>query len=126
MNYNRVILVGSLVREPQRRQMATSTLCEIYLSVRDSWVDGYGHEHEEVLYVACVGFGHVGNSINKHCAQGDLVLIEGKLRLETWEEDGGCEHSRNSVLIQSYKLLTLKMKQEISNSDQKKARSIHG
>jgi len=106
IKFNKVILAGSLVSEPQRRQTATSALCEIYLAVRDSWVDGQGNDREELLHINCVGFGHVANSIHKHCKQGDQVLIEGKLRLETWEDDGGGKHSRHSVLIQGYQLLS--------------------
>ena len=106
INFNKIILAGSLVSEPHRRQTATSALCEICLAVRDSWVDGQGNDREELLHINCVGFGHVGNSIHKHCKQGDQVLIEGKLRPETWQEDDGVERLRQSVLIQGYQLLS--------------------
>ena len=105
INVNKIILAGNLVSEPQRRQTATSALCEICLAVRDSWVDGQGNDHEELLHINCVGFGHVANSIHKHCKQDDQVLIEGKLRPETWQEDDGGKCLRHSVLIQSYQLL---------------------
>ena len=87
-SYNRVILVGNLTRDPELRYISTGTaVSEIGLAVNDrvkrndQWVD-------ETTFVDITLWARTAEVANEYLSKGSSVLIEGRLKLDTWEKDG--------------------------------------
>lgn len=87
-SYNRVILVGNLTRDPELRYISTGTaVSEIGLAINDrvkrndQWVD-------EVTFVDVTLWARTAEVANEYLSKGSSVLIEGRLKLDTWEKDG--------------------------------------
>jgi len=87
-SYNRVILVGNLTRDPELRYIPSGTaVSEIGLAVNDrvkkndQWVD-------ETTFVDVTLWGRTAEVANEYLSKGSPVLIEGRLKLDTWEKDG--------------------------------------
>ena len=87
-SFNRVILVGNLTRDPELRYVAKHTaVSDVGLAVNDrvkrndEWV-------EETAFVDVTLWGRTAEVANEHLTKGSPVLIEGRLRYETWEKDG--------------------------------------
>ncbi|MGL4514939.1 MAG: single-stranded DNA-binding protein [Lacipirellulaceae bacterium] len=87
-SYNRVILVGNMTRDPELRYIPSGTaVCEIGLAVNDrvkrgdQWVD-------ETTYVDVTLWSRTAEIANEYLTKGSSVLIEGRLKLDTWEKDG--------------------------------------
>ena len=87
-SFNRVILVGNLTRDPELRYVAKRTaVSDVGLAVNDrvkrndEWV-------EETAFVDVTLWGRTAEVANEHLSKGSPVLIEGRLRYETWEKDG--------------------------------------
>lgn len=87
-SYNRVILVGNLTRDPELRYIPSGTaVSEIGLAVNDrvkrgeQWVD-------EATFVDVTLWGRTAEIANEYLSKGANVLIEGRLKLDTWEKDG--------------------------------------
>lgn len=87
-SYNRVILVGNLTRDPELRYIPSGTaVSEIGLAVNDrvkkndQWVD-------ETTFVDITLWGRTAEVANEYLSKGSNVLIEGRLKLDTWEKDG--------------------------------------
>ena len=87
-SYNRVILVGNLTRDPELRYIPSGTaVSEIGMAVNDrvkrndQWVD-------EATFVDVTLWGRTAEVANEYLSKGSSVLIEGRLKLDTWEKDG--------------------------------------
>ena len=87
-SFNRVILVGNLTRDPELRYIPSGTaVSEIGLAVNDrvkkgdQWVD-------ETTFVDVTLWGRTAEVANEYLSKGSNVLIEGRLKLDSWEKDG--------------------------------------
>ena len=87
-SYNRVVLVGKLTRDVDLRYTPSQTaVTDIGLAVNDrvkrnnEWVD-------ETTFVDVTLWGRQAEVANEYLSKGAPVLIEGRLKLDTWEQEG--------------------------------------
>ncbi len=87
-SYNRVVLMGNLTRDPELRYISSGTaVSEIGLAVNDrvkkgdQWVD-------EATFVDVTLWGRTAEVANEYLSKGSNILIEGRLKYDTWEKDG--------------------------------------
>jgi len=87
-SYNRVVLMGNLTRDPELRYIPSGTaVSEIGLAVNDrvkkndQWVD-------ETTFVDVTLWGRTAEVANEYLSKGSSILIEGRLKLDTWEKEG--------------------------------------
>jgi single-strand DNA-binding protein len=106
-NYNKIVLVGNLTRDPQMRYLPSQTaVVDFGLAVNHKFKTKSGEDKEEVLFVDCVAFGKPGEVINQYCQKGKQLLIEGRLKFDTWEDkQGGGKRSKHSVVVENFQFL---------------------
>lgn len=87
-SFNRVILVGNLTRDVELRYIPSGTaVTDIGLAVNDrvkrndEWVD-------ETTFVDITLWGRTAEIASEYLSKGSPVLIEGRLKLDQWEQDG--------------------------------------
>src|SRR5512134_1884429 len=103
-SFNRVILVGNLTRDPELRYIPSGTaVSEIGLAVNDrvkrgdQWVD-------ETTFVDVTMWGRTAEVANEYLSKGSPVLIEGRLKLDSWEKDGQ-KRSKLRVVCEKMQML---------------------
>src|SRR5215213_1328157 len=106
-NFNRVILVGNLTRDPQMKYLPSQmAVTEFGLAVNHKYKTKSGEQKEEVLFVDCSIFGAGAEIINKYCQKGKQLLVEGRLKYDTWEDkQGGGKRSKHSVVVDNFQFL---------------------
>lgn len=106
-NFNKVILLGNLTRDPQLRYLPNQTaVVDFGLAVNRRWKGPQGEDREEVVFVDCSAFGRQAEVINQYCQKGKPLFLEGRLKLDQWEDkNGGGKRSRITVVIESFQLL---------------------
>jgi single-strand DNA-binding protein len=88
-SYNRVILVGNLTRDPELRFIPSGTaVTEIGLAVNDRRKGANGEWIEETTFVDVTLWARTAEVASEYLTKGSSVLIEGRLKLDTWEKDG--------------------------------------
>ena len=88
-SFNRVILMGNLTRDPELRYTPSGTaVCEIGLAVNDRRRNPDGEWVEETTFVDVVLWSKTAETCNQYLSKGAPVLIEGRLKLDTWEQEG--------------------------------------
>jgi single-strand DNA-binding protein len=88
-SYNRVILVGNLTRDPELRYIPSGTaVTEIGLAVNDRRKTATGEWVDETTFVDVTLWGRTAEVASEYLNKGSSVLIEGRLKLDTWEKDG--------------------------------------
>ena len=88
-SYNRVILVGNLTRDPELRYIPSGTaVTEIGLAVNDRRKTANGEWVDETTFIDVTLWGRTAEVASEYLNKGSSVLIEGRLKLDTWEKDG--------------------------------------
>ncbi|MBL4588313.1 single-stranded DNA-binding protein [Candidatus Babeliales bacterium] len=96
-SFNRIILMGNLTRDPELKQLDSGqSVCRLGLAVNRQYKNNQGAMVQEVCYVDIDFWGAQAESSNKYLEKGRLVLIEGRLKLDTWETDGQ-KRSKHSI-----------------------------
>ena len=106
MNYNKIIIGGHLTRDPELRYLPNQTqVVEFGIATNRKWTGQDGQKSEEVLFVDCVMFGKRASTIREYCSKGDPLLIEGRLKLDTWQAQDGTNHSKHRVIVDNFEFL---------------------
>jgi single-strand DNA-binding protein len=88
-SYNRVILMGNLTRDPELRYIQSGmAVTDLGLAVNDRRKGNNGEWIEEVTFVDVTAWGRSAEIASEYLTKGSPVLIEGRLKLDTWEKDG--------------------------------------
>lgn len=88
-SFNRVVLVGNLTRDPELRYTPSNTaVTEIGLAVNDRRKNAAGEWVEETTFVDVTLWARTAEIASEYLTKGSSVLIEGRLKLDTWETDG--------------------------------------
>jgi single-strand DNA-binding protein len=88
-SYNRVILVGNLTRDPEIRYIPSGTaVCDIGLAVNEKYKNAKGEWVEQATFVDVVLWARTAEVASEYLSKGSQVMIEGRLKLDTWEKDG--------------------------------------
>ena len=103
-SFNRVILMGNLTRDPELKYVKGRTaVSNVGLAVNDrvkkddEWI-------EEPTFVDVTLWGRTAEVANGYLEKGSPVLVEGRLKYETWEKDGQ-KRSRLKVVCDRMQML---------------------
>jgi len=104
-NYNRVILVGNLTRDIELRYTPGGTaVADAGLAVNDrvkkndEWI-------EETCFVDMTLWGKNAENAAEYLSKGSPILVEGRLKFDSWENDKGEKRSKLKVNVQSLQFL---------------------
>ncbi|MBU0640996.1 MAG: single-stranded DNA-binding protein [Planctomycetes bacterium] len=102
-NFNRVILMGNLTRDPQLKYLPSNTaVCEFGLAVNRRWRDRDGNQRDETCFVDLAAFGKQGETINQYMSKGRAILVEGRLKFDSWTGQDGTKRSKLSVVVDNF------------------------
>jgi single-strand DNA-binding protein len=98
-SYNRVLLVGNLTRDPEIRYVASGmAVTDLGLAVNDRRKNANGEWVEETTFVDVTLWGRQAETAGEYLSKGSSVLIEGRLKLDTWETSDGQKRSKLKVV----------------------------
>lgn len=98
-SFNRVILLGNLTRDPELRYIPSGTaVTEIGLAVNDRRKNASGEWVEETTFVDVTLWSRTAEVASEYLSKGSSVLIEGRLKLDTWESNDGQKRSKLRVV----------------------------
>lgn len=106
-NFNKVILLGNLTRDPQLRYLPSQTaVVDFGIACNRRFRTTSGEERDETMFIDCSAFGKAAEIINQYCQKGRPILIEGRLKLDQWEDrQGGGKRSKHTVVVENFQLL---------------------
>ena len=114
---NKIILLGNLTRDPQLSYLPSNTaVCEFGLAVNRKFKKQDGTQGEEVLFIDCQIFGKRADVINKYFKKGNPILVEGRLKLDQWQDQQGNNRSRHKVFVENFEFVGGNTSNNQSNS----------
>ena len=88
-SYNRVVLVGNLTKEVELKYTQSGlAVTDVSLAVNDRRKSQSGEWIEETTFVDITLWGRQAEVAGEYLSKGSSILIEGRLKLDTWETDG--------------------------------------
>lgn len=98
-NLNKVILAGNLTRDPDARRTNSGTsLCKLGMAVNRRFKTQSGEQRDEALFVDVDVWGKQADFCRDYLRRGSPVLIEGRLRMDSWE-DKTTGQQRSKLLV---------------------------
>jgi len=102
MNYSKTILVGRVGRDPEMKVMPNGNAVTTFsIAVGRSWKDENKNVHEETEWNNIVFYGKPAEILAQYLKKGALLLVEGRLKTQTWEKDG-VKHYRTEIVGEAF------------------------
>ncbi|MBI1336902.1 MAG: single-stranded DNA-binding protein [Phycisphaera sp.] len=115
-NLNKVMLMGNLTRDPEMRYTNNNlAICKLGLAINRRWRNQQGETQEETTFVDCDAFGKTAEMINQYLRKGRPIFIEGRLRLDQWQDKEGHNRSKLGVVIENFQFVDSKPQGDDAN-----------
>ena len=101
---NKVILVGTLGRDPEVRYAANgSAVANISLATSEQWNDKTtGERQERTEWHRVVFFGKLAEIVGQFARKGSQMYVEGKLQTRKWQDQSGQDRYTTEVVVDSF------------------------
>ena len=105
-SFNKVVLLGNLTRDPQLSYLPSQTaVVEVGLATNRTFKKQDGTQGSETCFVDCQMFGKRAEVINKYFHKGDPILVEGRLKFDSWQAQDGSKRSKLRVFIENFEFV---------------------
>jgi len=105
-NFNKVILLGNLTRDIELKAIAGGqSVARIGLAVNRRYRTKEGEDREETTFVDCEAWGRTAEVMNQYLRKGQPVFIEGRLKLDQWEDKEGQKRSQLRVVVENFQFV---------------------
>jgi single-strand DNA-binding protein len=108
-SYNKVLLMGNITRDIELKSIAGGqSVAKIGLAVNRRFTTQSGERREEVTFVDCEAWGKTAENIAKFFSKGRPIFIEGRLKLDQWEDKEGKKQSKIKVVVEGFEFVDSK------------------
>lgn len=108
-NFNKVFLMGNLTRDVELKSTNSGLqVANIGLAVNRRWVGQDGEKKEETTFVDCEAWGKTAENMAKFFSKGRPVFIEGRLKLDQWDDKEGKKQSKLRVVVEGFEFVDSK------------------
>jgi len=105
-NLNKVMLMGNLTRDPELRYTPNNTaVANLGLAINRRYKSGEGEQKEETTFIDCEAWGRTAEVINQYLKKGRPVYIEGRLKLDQWQDKDGGNRSKLKVVVETFEFI---------------------
>lgn len=106
---NITLLRGNLARDPELRVVNTggkqTSVVNFTVAVSREYTKASGEKDKITSFINCEAWDSGADVIADSFKKGDLVMIEGSLRNDSWEKDG-VKHSSLKVRVNNFSKIT--------------------
>lgn len=105
-SFNRVILIGNVTRDPELRYTPNSlAVTDVGLAVNDRRKTQSGEWVDETTFIDITLWGRTAEVVCEYCTKGSPLMVEGRLKLDSWEGNDGQKKSKLKVIGERIQLL---------------------
>ena len=103
---NKVVLIGNLTRDIELRY-TQSGYCvgNSGIAVTRKFKNARGETAEETCFIDLKFFGRTAEVANQYLRKGSKLAVEGRLKLEQWQDQSGQNRSKHVVEVESLEML---------------------
>jgi single-strand DNA-binding protein len=102
-------MVGNLTRDLELRYAPSGTaIGSAGLATNRKFKSANGEQKEEVCFVDITFFGRTAEIANQYLKKGSKILVEGRLKLDSWTDQNGGKRSKHSIVVENMQMLDSK------------------
>ncbi len=124
---NITILRGNLARDPELRVVNTggkqTSVVNFTVAVSREYTKSDGEKDKITSFINCEAWDTGAEVISDSFKKGDLVMIEGSLRNDSWEKDG-VKHSTLKVRVNNFSKITKLSRARNQNSSENNQETV--
>jgi single-strand DNA-binding protein len=100
MYLNKVILVGNLTRDPEKKALPSgATVTSFSLATNRVWIKD-GNKQELTDYHNIVVFGRQADTSAQYLKKGQNVMVEGRIQTRSWDDASGKKNYRTEIVAE--------------------------
>jgi len=103
---NKVILIGTLGKDPESRSTADGkAICNLSVATSDQWKDKQGNKQESTEWHRVSMFGRLAEIAAEYLKKGSKVYIEGSVRTRKWQDKEGKDNYTTEIVASEMQML---------------------
>ncbi|WP_293006888.1 single-stranded DNA-binding protein [Nitrosomonas sp.] len=103
---NKVILIGSLGKDPETRYMSNGdAVTTITLATTDTWKDKNGDKQQKTEWHRIIFYRKLAEIAGEYLKKGRSVYVEGRLETKKWTDKSGVERYTTQIIANDMKML---------------------
>lgn len=116
LNINKVLFGGRVTRKPDFKKVGDTSIVHFSIACNRVWTDKQNVKQEESTFVDCDAFGGKADVINQYVDKGHELFIEGRLKLDKWEQEGQ-QRSKLVVVVEDFSFIGSPKKDNSNNEE---------
>ena len=103
---NKVFLMGNLTRDVELKYTPSNQPVATFgLAMNRKYRTKDGEDREETTFVDCEAWARTAEVMNQYLAKGRPVFIEGRLKLDQWQDKDGNKRSKLRVVVENFQFV---------------------
>lgn len=108
-NYNKVLLMGNLTRDVELKYTPSNmAVANIGIAINRRYKGNDGEMKEETTFVDCEAWAGTAENISKFFSKGKPIFLEGRLKLDQWQDKDGGNRSKLKVVVENFQFVESK------------------
>ena len=109
--------MGNLTRDPDLKTTPSGlSICKLGLAVNRVFNKQDGTRGEETTFVDVDAFGKSAETLAKYMSKGKPLMLEGRLKFDSWESPQGEKRSKLGVILETFQFIGGASLGEVPNS----------
>ncbi len=105
MNFNKVVILGNLTRDPESRTLPSGQpVVSFAVATNRFYTDRNGQKQKTAEFHNIVAFGRLAEICSRYLSKGKLVLVEGRLQTRSWQGQDGAKRWRTEIVMENMQL----------------------
>ena len=103
---NKTMLIGNITRDVELKYTASgAAVANFGLAVNRIYTNADGEKVEDTCFLDIVAWNRLAEVAGEYLSKGRPVFIEGRLQMDTWEQEDGQKRSKLKVIAQNIQFL---------------------
>ena len=103
---NKVFLMGNLTRDVELKYTPSNQpVADLGVATNRRYRTRDGEDRKETTFVDCEAWGRTAEVMSQYLSKGSPVFIEGRLKLDTWEDKEGKKRSKLRVVVENFQFI---------------------
>ena len=105
ISVNKVLIAGNLTRKPETKNLGgDKSVTNFGIAINERYKGKDGEMKESVVFLDVEAWNRTGQLVEQYLDKGSACFIEGKLKLDQWE-DNGQKRSKVKIVADSVQFL---------------------
>lgn len=108
-NLNKVLLIGRIGQEPEKRITPTGqSVVNISLATTEYFKDKSGNKQERTEWHRVALWNRLAEIVEQYCRKGSQLFVEGSIQTREWQDKDGNKRFSTEIIARSIQLLDSK------------------